>query len=250
MRLCIFPCSTPLGRPSLTAGDQSWVLCQCFLIASALRNIRRQRSGSIWHINPSAYTGNGCTGWITWLGTSNPLAYWINPAQLLTSSATPSACLRLTRWARCKWLLTWLGKIPCLHCLQTANAYSTKCSKYAPATLCSVMVPVSQHKRWMITGYRHALWYKWYLNSAKLNYGLSALYAGVNASYILRVTRPTAWLTCLIAGCYLGMSPILVAWCLAAVLTSPLPGTPNLNDINHNCCGLVNWVQYTMQCPD
>ena len=38
-RLCIFFCSTRLGRPSLTAGDQLWAFCQCFLIASALRNI-------------------------------------------------------------------------------------------------------------------------------------------------------------------------------------------------------------------
>lgn len=77
-----------------------------------------------------------------WLGTSNSLPYWINPVQLLTSSATDSACLRLTGWARCKWLLTWLGNTPCLHFRQTANAYSTTCSKYSPATLLSDMMAV------------------------------------------------------------------------------------------------------------
>jgi hypothetical protein len=79
-----------------------------------------------------------------WLGTPNSLAYAINPAQLLTSPATDSAFLRLTWWARCKWLLTWLGKTPCLHFMQTANAYSTKCSKYSLAMLLSVMVAVER----------------------------------------------------------------------------------------------------------
>jgi hypothetical protein len=85
------------------------------------------------------------------------------------------------------------------------------------------------------------------LNGAVLNYGLSVIYAGVGASYPLQLN---ALLVFVIADCYLGISPILVAWCLAAVLTSPLPGTPNLNAINYNSCGLVNWVQYTMQYAD